>query len=416
MAEAKRPLKVFLCHARSDQTTVRVLYNRLVKDGVDVWLDKEKLLPGQDWEYEIRKAVREADVVVVCLSKQFNQAGFRQKEVRLALDTAMEKPEGEIFIIPLRLEECENLKSLSHLHWVDIFEEGGYGKLTQALSLRAQQVSATFIRKLVLKTEPGKFTMVGQAATLSNLGIAYQKTGDLSKAIEYFEQAMALSREMGDRKAEATINSNLGSAYEKLGDLVRATELYQEALRINDELEVTLPPYSQITDLIRQVCENIVFTYQDMPSRSRSHGLRIMVENKNSQPILCRAFLINAFSPEESINKYLLSNNFCWMDDSLNLTIERKIDKNRVGTFLLADINKDDVEEEYLYFVMQEKINGYVKRFRGLGKYRLTCEVQVTIGNIEFTCPAIDLTFEVSPNDKNKRFLRAIQANIPKGT
>jgi hypothetical protein len=108
----KRPLKVFLCHAHADRDPVRGLYTRLTQDGMDAWLDKAKLLPGQDWELEIRKAVREADVVVVCLSKQFNQAGFRQKEVRLALDTAMEKPEGEIFIIPARLEECDNLESL----------------------------------------------------------------------------------------------------------------------------------------------------------------------------------------------------------------------------------------------------------------------------------------------------------------
>src|SRR4026208_66763 len=105
MPEEKRPLKVFLCHASTDKPAVRELYLRLKKDGVDAWLDKEKLLPGQDWELEIRKAVRESEVVVVCLSKQFNQAGFRQKEVRLALDTAMEKPEGEIFIIPARLED-----------------------------------------------------------------------------------------------------------------------------------------------------------------------------------------------------------------------------------------------------------------------------------------------------------------------
>jgi hypothetical protein len=136
--EPKRPLKVFLCHASSDKPTVRELYQRLIKDGVDAWLDKEKLLPGQDWELEIRKAVREADVVVVCLSKQFNQAGFRQKEVRLALDTAMEKPEGEIFIIPARLEECEILESLRKWHWVDLFEDDGYRKLIGSLELRAR--------------------------------------------------------------------------------------------------------------------------------------------------------------------------------------------------------------------------------------------------------------------------------------
>src|SRR5512143_2320777 len=119
----RRPLKVCLCHAHADRDAVRGLYARLTKDGVDAWLDKEKLLPGQDWELEIRKAVREADVVVVCLSKQFNQAGFRQKEVRLALDTAMEKPEGEIFIIPARLEECDVPESLRERFEIQVLHD-----------------------------------------------------------------------------------------------------------------------------------------------------------------------------------------------------------------------------------------------------------------------------------------------------
>ena len=142
-ADPKCPLKVFLCHAHADRDAVRALYARLTQDGVDAWLDKANLLPGQDWELEIKKAVREADVVVVCLSKQFNQAGFRQKEVRLALDTAMEKPEGEIFIIPARLEECDNLESLRKWHWVDLFEEDGHEMLMRALRARANKIGAT---------------------------------------------------------------------------------------------------------------------------------------------------------------------------------------------------------------------------------------------------------------------------------
>ena len=66
MIEPKRPLRVFLCHAQADRDPVRTLYARLTKDGVDIWLDKAKpcnersrtILPGQDWELEIRKAVR----------------------------------------------------------------------------------------------------------------------------------------------------------------------------------------------------------------------------------------------------------------------------------------------------------------------------------------------------------------------
>ena len=57
MAETKPP-KVFIYHASADKIAVRELYQRLTKDGVDAWLDKEKLLPGQDWELEIRKAIK----------------------------------------------------------------------------------------------------------------------------------------------------------------------------------------------------------------------------------------------------------------------------------------------------------------------------------------------------------------------
>ncbi len=153
MPEPKRPLKVFLCHAHADRDAVRALYTHRTKDGVDAWLDKAKLLPGQDWELEIKKAVREADVVVVCLSKQFNQTGFRQKEVRLALDTAMEKPEGEIFIIPARLEECDNLESLRKWHWVDLFENGGYEKLMRALQRRANTIGITLQVKEIQSTQ-----------------------------------------------------------------------------------------------------------------------------------------------------------------------------------------------------------------------------------------------------------------------
>lgn len=156
----KRPLKVFLCHAHADREAVRTLYTRLTNDGVDAWLDKEKLLPGQDWELEIKKAVREADVVVVCLSKQFNQAGFRQKEVRLALDTAMEKPEGEIFIIPARLEECQNLESLGKWHWVDLFEEDGYEKIIRALKTRAEKINAKLVSKKVSKHKVDYFLSI----------------------------------------------------------------------------------------------------------------------------------------------------------------------------------------------------------------------------------------------------------------
>ena len=82
-------LKVFLCHSHADAAAVHALYTRLKNSGVDAWLDKEKLLAGQNWEHEIRKAILKSDVVIACLSRGFNkQQGFRHEELKIALEKA----------------------------------------------------------------------------------------------------------------------------------------------------------------------------------------------------------------------------------------------------------------------------------------------------------------------------------------
>jgi TIR domain-containing protein len=130
----KQSAKVFLCYSHRDQGAVHTLYSRLKKDGVEVWLDREKLLPGQNWKHEIRGAITRSQIVIVCLSRQFNkQEGYRHEELKIALKKAALLPDEEIFIIPTRLEKCDTPDSLRHLHRVDLFEADGYKKLMQAL-------------------------------------------------------------------------------------------------------------------------------------------------------------------------------------------------------------------------------------------------------------------------------------------
>lgn len=140
-----RQLKMFLCHSSADKTAVRELYRRLRVQGGDPWLDEEKLLAGQDWGLEIIAAVRSADVVIVCLSRSsITKEGFVQKEIRHALDVADEKPDGTIFIIPVRLEECSVPDRLQKWQWIDLFDERGFGKLMTALKYRAHALGIKF--------------------------------------------------------------------------------------------------------------------------------------------------------------------------------------------------------------------------------------------------------------------------------
>jgi formylglycine-generating enzyme required for sulfatase activity len=144
MPETRRQIRVFLCHASQDKPVVRELYQRLNAEGwVDAWLDEKRLLPGQDWRLSIEEAVETSDVVIICLSSNsVSKEGFVQKELRYAREIAFEKLEGSIFLIPLRIDECDVPRGLRFYQWADYFgenKEETYHALLESLKLRHNQ-------------------------------------------------------------------------------------------------------------------------------------------------------------------------------------------------------------------------------------------------------------------------------------
>jgi len=141
-----RPLRVFLCHSSHDKPAVRALYKRLKAEGwIDPWLDEEKLLPGQDWDLAIEKAVEDSHAVIACISNHsVTKEGYIQKELRFILDIALTKPEEEIFVIPLRLEDCQPPRRLRVFHYVDYFpkaqQDSAYQFVLRSLKRRAESL------------------------------------------------------------------------------------------------------------------------------------------------------------------------------------------------------------------------------------------------------------------------------------
>ena len=137
----RRPINVFLIHTHRDKEAVHALYARIAKDGAKAWLDTEKLLPGQDWKYEIRRAILISDIAIVCLSRRFNRhQGYCQEELKIALKKANLLPDGEVFIIPVRLEKCDTPEPLRRWHRVDLFEADGYKKLIHSLRRHVESI------------------------------------------------------------------------------------------------------------------------------------------------------------------------------------------------------------------------------------------------------------------------------------
>ncbi len=140
-----RPLRVFLCHSSNDKPAVRELYQKLrAEPWIQPWLDEEELYPGQDWNMEIEKAVEAADAIIVCLTKNsINKEGYVQRELRIVLDFADYKPEGTVYIIPVRLEECEPPRRLRTWQYADYFEgqrDRGLKRMLVSLQKRANSL------------------------------------------------------------------------------------------------------------------------------------------------------------------------------------------------------------------------------------------------------------------------------------
>ncbi|NEU76423.1 CHAT domain-containing protein [Hassallia byssoidea VB512170] len=72
---------------------------------------------------------------------------------------------------------------------------------------------------------------------LGNLGVAYDSLGDYPKAIEYQQQRLAIAREIKDRQGEGQSLGNLGNAYHSLRDYPKAIEYQQQHLAIAREIK-----------------------------------------------------------------------------------------------------------------------------------------------------------------------------------
>jgi tetratricopeptide (TPR) repeat protein len=76
----------------------------------------------------------------------------------------------------------------------------------------------------------------GEGSSLGNLGLVYCELGQGDRAIEYHQQALIIQRKINDRHGESISLGNLGLAYSTLGQMQRAIEFYQLALVVQREI------------------------------------------------------------------------------------------------------------------------------------------------------------------------------------
>ncbi|WP_456425151.1 toll/interleukin-1 receptor domain-containing protein [Rhodocaloribacter sp.] len=132
---ARMHVQVFLCHASEDKIKVMEVYRRIKAEGFKPWIDKEDLLPGQDWDREIRRVIPQSDIALAFFSKNsVSKRGYYQKELKLLLEVLKEMPPGQVFVIPVRLDECEIHEEFKRYQYADLFETNGLDKVIASIT------------------------------------------------------------------------------------------------------------------------------------------------------------------------------------------------------------------------------------------------------------------------------------------
>jgi TIR domain len=130
-------ITVFISYAREDSDAAKRLYEDLKNAGLTPWLDKESLIAGQNWKIAINKAIKKSRYFIPIFSSiSVEKRGYVQKEFRYALNVFDEFPESQIFVIPVRLDDCEiPYEKLKDIEYVDLFPDWNKGlqRIVQAM-------------------------------------------------------------------------------------------------------------------------------------------------------------------------------------------------------------------------------------------------------------------------------------------
>lgn len=133
MTATSSPKYVFISYSRRDEVVMRRITMFLREQGINVWVDNERLVPGTPiWEDEIEKAIISAGAIVVLLSSDSKNSPWVRREIGYAED-------NDKRIFPILIEGSEKNAipiRLTNYQRIDIRqnEEFGLSSLIAALS------------------------------------------------------------------------------------------------------------------------------------------------------------------------------------------------------------------------------------------------------------------------------------------
>jgi len=121
--------RIFVAYVVEDVQIAEKLFRAFEATDYAPWLDRKKLLPGQNWPHRIQQAIENADFFIPCFSRNsVRKRGGFQAEVRHALECGSRMPLDDVFMIPVRLDDCKVPARIQReTQYVDLFPDWDAG-------------------------------------------------------------------------------------------------------------------------------------------------------------------------------------------------------------------------------------------------------------------------------------------------
>jgi class 3 adenylate cyclase len=127
---------VFISYVREDRRLVETLCGQLRHNDIAVWLDREKIRPGQRWQIAIRRAIEEGAFFIACFSKSYSlrAKSYMNVELSIAVEQLRARPTDRAWFIPILFEggavperPIGGGETLRDFQWVDLSDEWNSG-------------------------------------------------------------------------------------------------------------------------------------------------------------------------------------------------------------------------------------------------------------------------------------------------
>lgn len=169
-------VRLFLSYARQDQEEVLEVWDKLRKVGLNPWIDKKDILPGENWKLSILNAIRNSEFFLIFLSNNsINKRGIIQVEIKEALETWRQKLATDVYFIPIRLDDCLVPDEIAQFQWVDFFEADGFDRLYKSIKIGMERLG--IIESVVLRTH-------------YILGLKHEDVQEMVRRLDFFDKKL----------------------------------------------------------------------------------------------------------------------------------------------------------------------------------------------------------------------------------